>query len=98
MRESVPGHRLWMHSVRSSEHATMGLRGFRGLRKICNTEGAEGAEDYEYTSAKLLRSLRSRCFLAAGIALWVCGCDKVTREVTTIARDSSGVRIVDVMV
>jgi len=56
---------------------------------------AEGSVFTSGVSAKPPRSPRFHVLLVVG-TLWVCGCDKVTNEVTTIARDSAGVRIVDV--
>ena len=54
------------------------------------------AEDTSGSSAKPQRSPRSRLLWVVG-ALWVGGCDRTTNEVTTVARDSAGIRIVEVL-
>ena len=57
---------------------------------------AEGMESTFESSAKLQRSRRSGLFFLVG-ALLVGGCDGTTNEVTTVARDSAGIRIVEVL-
>ena len=79
--------------------ASIGFRACRPPLRICNAEDAEAAEEDAFLgiSPRSLRSPRCNVFVLVG-ALWLIGCNRIAGEVTTIASDSAGVRIVDVMV
>lgn len=57
---------------------------------------AEGIQ-FHFGPSAGLQTLRSKVLLVVGV-LWVSGCDRTTSEVSTVARDSAGVRIVDVQI